>query len=191
MTSKRRRKFLNLSDWQSYSRGQKLGFLGGYVQLAAVTREMPPRRYTLIRWRCPPHGSRAPKAGPIGRPKRNPSASSNAVALGANGFASHQLPGGRPMLLEQHPHGLPHTAMSEDHGRPVGPGNYRIEQRNQPFSPVEEGQFQGQCRSLPNLDTGRLVSRQRLPLIVEQRSELPTRNRQRNPRLAASTMRLS
>src|ERR1700722_4808782 len=41
------RAFMNLSDWQSYSKGLKLGYLTA-MSSAATTGEMPPRRYTLI-----------------------------------------------------------------------------------------------------------------------------------------------
>jgi hypothetical protein len=41
------RAFLNLSEWQSYSRGRKLGFLMA-ISNAAVDREMPPFRYLII-----------------------------------------------------------------------------------------------------------------------------------------------
>jgi len=43
----RGRAFLNLSNWQSYSKGQKLGYLAA-MSSAATGREMPPMRYTLI-----------------------------------------------------------------------------------------------------------------------------------------------
>jgi hypothetical protein len=43
----RGRAFLNLSDWQSYSKGQKLGYLMA-MSSAVTTGEMPPRRYTII-----------------------------------------------------------------------------------------------------------------------------------------------
>jgi hypothetical protein len=43
----RGRAFLNLSDWQSYSKGRKLGFLIA-MSSAVTTGEMPPSRYTLI-----------------------------------------------------------------------------------------------------------------------------------------------
>jgi hypothetical protein len=41
------RRFLNLSEWQNYTRGQKLGYLGS---MAAATRnqKMPPRMYSAI-----------------------------------------------------------------------------------------------------------------------------------------------
>lgn len=43
----RGRRFLNLSEWQNYTRGQKLGYLGG---MAAATRnqKMPPRMYSAM-----------------------------------------------------------------------------------------------------------------------------------------------
>jgi Haem-binding domain len=41
------RAFLNLSDWQSYSKGRKLGYLAA-ISSAAISGEMPPRRYTLL-----------------------------------------------------------------------------------------------------------------------------------------------
>lgn len=43
----RGRRFLNLSDWQKYSRGQKLGYLSA---MAAATRnqKMPPRMYSAL-----------------------------------------------------------------------------------------------------------------------------------------------
>jgi hypothetical protein len=41
------RAFLNLSDWQSYSNGRKIGYLAA-ISSAAIAGEMPPRRYTLI-----------------------------------------------------------------------------------------------------------------------------------------------
>jgi hypothetical protein len=43
----RGRTFMNLSNWPSYSKGQKLGFLAA-MSSAATGREMPPMRYTLI-----------------------------------------------------------------------------------------------------------------------------------------------
>jgi len=41
------RAFMNLCNWQNYSKGQKLGYLAA-MSSAAVSREMPPLRYTLI-----------------------------------------------------------------------------------------------------------------------------------------------
>jgi uncharacterized membrane protein len=41
------RAFMNLSNWQAYSKGQKLGYLMA-MSNAATTGEMPPRRYTMI-----------------------------------------------------------------------------------------------------------------------------------------------
>ncbi|HEY3841536.1 MAG TPA: heme-binding domain-containing protein [Bryobacteraceae bacterium] len=43
----RGRKFMNLSDWQSYSKGQKLGYLTA-LSNAVSAGEMPPQRYTFI-----------------------------------------------------------------------------------------------------------------------------------------------
>jgi hypothetical protein len=43
----RGRQFLNLSEWQKYSRGQKLGYLGG-MAVATRNRQMPPRMYTVM-----------------------------------------------------------------------------------------------------------------------------------------------
>ena len=41
------RAFLNLSNWNSYSRARKLGYLASIAN-AAAAREMPPARYSLI-----------------------------------------------------------------------------------------------------------------------------------------------
>ena len=41
------RRFMNFSDWQSYSKGQKLGYLMA-LSSAVSAGEMPPRRYTFI-----------------------------------------------------------------------------------------------------------------------------------------------
>ncbi len=41
------RTFMNLSDWQKYSKARKLGYLAA-MSSATVAGEMPPRRYTLI-----------------------------------------------------------------------------------------------------------------------------------------------
>jgi hypothetical protein len=41
------RAFMNLSSWQSYSKGRKLGYLASMAS-AATTGQMPPRRYTMI-----------------------------------------------------------------------------------------------------------------------------------------------
>jgi hypothetical protein len=43
----RGRQFLNLSEWQKYSRGQKLGYLAGMAD-AARNRKMPPRIYRTM-----------------------------------------------------------------------------------------------------------------------------------------------
>jgi hypothetical protein len=44
---RRGRDFLNLSEWASYSKGRKLGYLVA-MSSAAVEGVMPPRRYTII-----------------------------------------------------------------------------------------------------------------------------------------------
>ena len=41
------RAFMNLSEWQTYSKGRQLGYLAA-MSNAAVAREMPPTRYTFI-----------------------------------------------------------------------------------------------------------------------------------------------
>lgn len=41
------RSFMNLSNWQSYSRGRQLGVLAA-ISNASVERQMPPFRYLLI-----------------------------------------------------------------------------------------------------------------------------------------------
>jgi hypothetical protein len=43
----RGRQFLNLSQWQKYTRGQKLGYLGSMAE-AARDRKMPPRMYRTM-----------------------------------------------------------------------------------------------------------------------------------------------
>ena len=41
------RAFMNISNWSTYSKGRKRGYLAS-IASAAATGEMPPRRYTLI-----------------------------------------------------------------------------------------------------------------------------------------------
>lgn len=43
----RGRLFLNLSEWQTYNRSQKLGYLSSMAS-ASVNRQMPPRIYTTM-----------------------------------------------------------------------------------------------------------------------------------------------
>jgi hypothetical protein len=43
----RGRQFLNLSEWQKYSRGRQLGYLSGMAD-AARNRKMPPQLYTAL-----------------------------------------------------------------------------------------------------------------------------------------------
>ncbi len=43
----RGRQFLNLSEWQKYSRGQKIGYLSS-MALAARNQKMPPKVYTVM-----------------------------------------------------------------------------------------------------------------------------------------------
>lgn len=43
----RGRRFLNLSEWQNYTRGQKLGYLAAMAE-AASNQKMPPRMYRTM-----------------------------------------------------------------------------------------------------------------------------------------------
>src|SRR5277367_5098449 len=43
----RGRRFLNLSEWQSYTQGQKLGFLSA-MAAATTNQKMPPRMYSAM-----------------------------------------------------------------------------------------------------------------------------------------------